>query len=240
MCGGMADVLTARRPAPEGDPGARFGARTLLAALAIGLVTVPFGLLLFFVQDQWRPLLRVDAGARDQLHAYAAGHDWFVTAMSTLSTIGSAAVYIPLFAAIAAWLAWRGRLRTAVFVVVTVAGGSLLNTLVKLAVDRSRPVLPNPVAHATGLSFPSGHAQSAVVAWAVLLLVFLPRLSAPGRRVAVAVAVLAVVAIGFSRVALGVHYASDVLAGYVLGGAWAAAMTAAFRAWRHEHARQAA
>jgi membrane-associated phospholipid phosphatase len=43
-----------------------------------------------------------------------------------------------------------------------------------------------------------------------------------------------VLGIGFSRVALGVHYVSDVLAGYVLGAAWVAAMTAAFAAWRRE------
>jgi undecaprenyl-diphosphatase len=232
----MLDAHRSRRAAPDGDPDARFGARTLLAALAIALVMIPFGLLLFFVQDKWRPLLRVDAGARDDLHAYAVGHVWFVTAMRTLSTIGSAAVYVPLFAAIAAWLTWRGRRRLAVFVLVTVAGGSLLNTLVKLAVERSRPVLPDPVAHASGMSFPSGHAQSAVVAWTLLLLVFLPRLRRPWRRVAVAVAVLMVLAVGFSRVSLGVHYVSDVLAGYALGGAWVAAMTAAFHAWRQERA----
>jgi uncharacterized protein (TIGR03382 family) len=219
---------------PRPDADARFGARALLAGLAIALVAIPFGLLLFFVQDKWRPLLRADAGARDELHAYAVGHGWFVTAMSTLSTIGSAGVYIPVFALVATWLWRRRRRRLAVFVVVTVAGGSLLNTLVKLAVDRARPVLPDPVAHANGMSFPSGHAQSAVVACSVLLLVFLPRLHGAWRWAAIALAVAFVLAVGFSRIALGVHYASDVLAGYTLGGAWVAAMTAAFGTWREE------
>ena len=60
-------------------------------------------------------------------------------------------MYVPLFAAVAAWLAWRQRLpRLAAFVVVTTAGSSLLNALVKLAVDRARPVLADPVAHAGG------------------------------------------------------------------------------------------
>jgi undecaprenyl-diphosphatase len=113
-------------------------------------------------------------------------------------------------------------------------GGSLLNSLVKLAVDRARPILPDPVAHAGGMSFPSGHAQSAVVAASVLLLVLGRDLSRRGRRIAIAAGVLFVLAVGFSRVALGVHYVSDVLAGYVLGGAWVAAMTAAFGAWRRE------
>jgi undecaprenyl-diphosphatase len=94
--------------------------------------------------------------------------------------------------------------------------------------------LPDPVAHANGMSFPSGHAQSATVAAAVLLLVFLPALRGARRRLAVVVAVAFVAAIGFARVALGVHYVSDVLAGYALGAAWVAAMTASFSAWRRE------
>jgi undecaprenyl-diphosphatase len=215
-------------------PAARFGARAVLSALALALVAVPFALLLFLVQDKWRPLLRVDDGARDDLYAFAIRHDWFVSLMKAISFAGSSWVYTPLFVAVAVWLVTQGRRRTAVFVAVTMLGGSLLNSLVKLAVDRARPILLEPVAHAGGVSFPSGHAQSAVVATSVLLLVLGGDLSRRGRRIAIAAAVLFVLAVGFSRVALGVHYVSDVLAGYVLGGAWVAAMTAAFGAWRRE------
>jgi membrane-associated phospholipid phosphatase len=105
---------------------------------------------------------------------------------------------------------------------------------VKLAVDRARPALTEPVAHAAGSSFPSGHAQAAFVAASVLLLVFLPLLHGAWRAIAVALAVAYVLAIGFARVGLGVHYVSDVLAGYALGAAWVAAMIAAFNAWRQE------
>ena len=166
---------------------ARFGARAVFAGAALLLVAVPFGLLLFLVEDSWRPLVRMDGGARDDLHAVALRHDGLVSALKVLSTIGSAVVYIPLFAAVAAWLVWSQRLpRLAAFVVVTMAGSSLLNALVKLAVDRARPVLADPVAHAGGMSFPSGHAQSAMVAASVLLLVFLPLLHGAWRWVAVA------------------------------------------------------
>lgn len=225
------------RPAPRGGADARFGARALLGGLAIALVAVPFSLLLFLVQDRWRPLLRLDEDARDALHGYAVDHDWLVTASTTLSAVGSGPVYVVVFAAVAGWLAWRRLPRLALFVVVTMLGGSLLNALVKLAVNRSRPVLPDPVAHANDMSFPSGHAQSACVAYAVALLVFLPLLRGAWRPIAVAVGVAMVIAIGFSRVALGVHFISDVLAGYVLGAAWVAAMTAAFGAWRRERGR---
>jgi len=225
--------MRAALPRPA-EPDARFGFRAVLAATALALVTVPFGLLLLLVEDGWAPLLRVDDGARDDLHALAVVHPAFVTAMRTLSTIGSAVVYVPLFATVAVWLLVRRRPRLALFVVVTEVGGSVLNGVVKHAVHRARPVLSDPVAHANGLSFPSGHAQSAVVAAGVLLIVFLPRLRGPSRRLAVAVAAAMVLAIGFSRVALGVHYVSDVLAGYALGAAWVAAMAAALRAWRQE------
>jgi membrane-associated phospholipid phosphatase len=211
--------------------------RALVAAVALVLVAVPFALLLFLVQDKWHPLARADSGARDDLHSYAVDHGPFVTAMKALSTLGSAPVYIAVFAAVVGWLLWRRLPRLALFVVVTVAGSSLLNQVVKVAVDRSRPVLPDPVAHANGMSFPSGHAQSAVVAYSVLLLVFLPVLRGAWRPTGVAVAVLMVLGIGFSRVALGVHYVSDVLAGYVLGAAWVLAMAAAFNAWRVERGK---
>jgi membrane-associated phospholipid phosphatase len=215
----------------------RFGARALFAAAAVGLLAVPFGLLLFLVEGEWRPLARVDGGARDDLHTLALHHDGLVTGLKTLSTIGSAAVYTPLFAVVVAWLAWRRLPRLAAFVAVTIALSPLINALVKHAVHRVRPVLTDPVAHAGGMSFPSGHAQSAIVAASLLLLVFLPVLRGAWRPAAIVLAVVYVLAIGFARVTLGVHYVSDVLAGYALGAAWVAAMVAAFNAWRRERGR---
>jgi membrane-associated phospholipid phosphatase len=224
-----------RSPTPlQSHSDARFGARALFAGLALLLGAVPFGLLLFLVEDRWSPLSSVDSGARDDLHTFALQHDALVSALKVLSTVGSALVYVPLFAAVAAWLAWRRLPRLALFVVVTMAGSAALNALVKLAVDRARPVVADPVAHASGMSFPSGHAQSATVAVSVLLLVFLPALRGAWRPVAIALAITFVIAIGFARVVLGVHFVSDVLAGYALGAAWVAAMIAAFNALRRE------
>jgi membrane-associated phospholipid phosphatase len=136
-------------------------------------------------------------------------------------------------------LLWRRLPRLALFVVITAAGSSLLNTVVKNTVHRLRPVLTDPVAQEHGLSFPSGHAQAAVVGYAVLLLVFLPILHGAWRGTAVTLAVVMVLAIGFSRIALGVHYVSDVVGGLVLGAAWVAAMTAAFNATRIDRGRRA-
>jgi len=212
----------------------RFSVRAVLALVSLAFVAIPFGLLLFFVQDRWPPLQAVDAGARDDLHRFALDHHAFTTVMKVLSTAGSAPVYTALFAAITGWLLHRGRRRLAAFVVVTEVGGALLNEVVKTAVHRARPTVTDPLAHASGLSFPSGHAQSAVVSFSLLLLLFWHALTPAWRWATTTAAAVMALGIGLSRIALSVHYVSDVLAGYALGAAWIVAMTAAFTAWHHE------
>jgi undecaprenyl-diphosphatase len=217
---------------PPAKPTTRFGARAVLAAVALALVAIPGALILLLVQDKWAPLLRVDEGARDQLHSFAVTHMGFVGAMQAISDSGSARAWQIVFTVVVLWLLHRRLPRLALFVVITAVGSSVLNSVVKTSVDRIRPVLTDPVAREAGFSFPSGHTQAAVVGYAVLLLVFLPILHGIWRKVAVTFAVIMVLAIGFSRVALGVHYVSDVVGGLILGAAWVAAMAAAFNAMR--------
>ncbi len=121
----MSSAPTATQPRD-----ARFGARVVFAGVALALLAVPFGLLLFLVEDQWAPLSRLDGGARDELHTMVLQHQGLVTASKVLSALGSAAVYVPLFAVVVAWLAWRRLPRLALFVAVTVAGSALLNAIV--------------------------------------------------------------------------------------------------------------
>lgn len=212
----------------SGEPSARLDVRVVLAAVSLALLVFPFGLTLLLVEDRWAPLLRLDRGARDSLHRYAVARPGFVAAMQLISNSGSGAVWAVVLTLSVGWLLWRRLPRLALFVVITAAGSSLLNVMVKTAVHRLRPVLADPVARARGLSFPSAHAQGAVAGYEVLLLVLVPILYGPWRRVIVTYAVLAVLAIGFSRIALGVHYPSDVWGGFMLGSAWVAAMAAAF------------
>src|SRR4051794_9059062 len=112
----------------------RFGIRATLAGLALALVAVPFGLLVLLVRGRWDPLLDVDQGASTGLHEFALRHDAFVDVLQGISTLGSAVVYTPLFAALTVWLFVRGRRRLAVFVAVTEVGSSIINGLVKGAV----------------------------------------------------------------------------------------------------------
>ena len=126
----------------------------------------------------------------------------------------------------------RSSRRLALWAAVTMAGAALLDVTVKTAVARARPHFGDPVAVAHGHSFPSGHALESLVGCGLLLLVALPVLRRGGRLLAGLAAVVVVVLIGFSRVGLGVHYVSDVLAGWLLAVAWLCATVAAFRVWQ--------
>lgn len=91
-----------------------------------------------------------------------------------------------------------------------------------------------PVASAPGNSFPSGHALGSMVVYGMLVLVFLPALRRRWRPWFIGLAAVIVAAVGFTRIALGVHYLSDVLGGWLLGVAWISVTAYAFRIWRRE------
>ncbi|MFI9552800.1 phosphatase PAP2 family protein [Nonomuraea endophytica] len=203
------------------------------AAPALTLVAGLFSVLALLVKQRWPPLRHLDTTAGAVLHGYALSHRPFAAAMGALSTLGSMPVYVVVLTVVAGWWWRRGQHRITVFVATTVMGGSLLNTLAKLMFNRARPMLPDPLVLTSGLNFPSGHAQAAVVNCSVVLIVFWRLLHTAGRSVALAVATMLVLGIGVSRVTLGVHFVSDVLAGYVLGGAWTLTMTIFF--WPRGH-----
>jgi undecaprenyl-diphosphatase len=133
-----------------------------------------------------------------------------------------------------AFLLHRRRYHLVAFLLTSVLVGGVIDTLVKVGVSRDRPSLVDPVATAHGKSFPSGHAMSSTITYGALLLILLPLLPVARRRLAIIGTAVWVLLIGFTRLALGVHYISDVLGGYALGGAWLLLTTAAFEIWREE------
>jgi len=143
-------------------------------------------------------------------------------AAKVVTWAGSAFVLVPL-ALICCLVLVRAGLRPEAFALALSLGGAmLLSDLVKLLVSRPRP----PVEHlqaVTGSSFPSGHATQASAFWFSLVLV-LRAVHAPRMMTGVAagLALALVVAVAASRVYLGVHYPSDVVAGVLLGMAWTA------------------
>lgn len=227
----MPDQLTV----PEERRAARrFGVRAVLAFVAVALVAIPFSIIVLLVTAKSDPLLQVDHEAANSLHTFAIGHPDFTEAMKVIerlaSSIGWLIVLTPLFA----WLLYRRLPRLAAFVAVTAVGSSLLNTLIKTTVGRARPQLADPVASAGGTSFPSGHTQAATVGCGILVLIFMPVVARRYRVWLYVASSLIVAVVGFSRMALGVHYLSDVVGAIIIGGAWLLAMTAVFSAWRRE------
>lgn len=218
------------------DPEDRYGLRLTLLAVALVLVAVPFGVLLDQVVRSG-PLVRADTAAANDLHGWVRGSPGAVRALQVVSFLGSPPWLTIIVVAAVVFTLRHRRVRLAVFLVATTVAGGLIDTAVKIAVDRDRPSLEAPVATAHGQSFPSGHAMSSTVAYGALLLVLLPAVPARARRPVMAFAAVLVLAIGFTRLALGVHYITDVLGGYVLGLAWLAASTAAFSVWRVERGR---
>ena len=227
----MSEALDQSSPAARVATG-RDWQRSVRFFAVLGGVAVPFLLLLLLVSDKWAPLASADQGARDSLHVFALGQPSFVAAMRTFSDSGSSVAWQIVTVIVALVLLVRRHWRLAAFTVVTIAGSSLVNTAVKATVNRDRPLVDQPFVNEPGASFPSGHSQAAVVGYGVLLLLLLPTLSRTWRRIAVGFAVLMVIGIGFSRVALAAHFVSDVLAGFALGAVWLGLMTALFRPWR--------
>lgn len=228
----MSDAVDHSNPATEVATG-RDWQRSVRFFVIVGVLLVPFFGLLFLVEDRWGPLTEADQGARDGLHQYGLGEPVFVAVMRFLSDSGSSLAWQIVTVVVALFLLYRRLWRLAAFAVVTNAGSSLLNTAVKALVHRDRPLVTQPFVNEPGASFPSGHSQAAVVGYGVLLLLVLPALTHTWRRVVFVVAVLMVLGIGFSRVALAAHFVSDVVAGFTLGAVWLGLMTALFRPWRN-------
>jgi membrane-associated phospholipid phosphatase len=127
---------------------------------------------------------------------------------------------------------WRRRERAdAVFVALAFLGAQVLSNGMKLGFRRERPFFPDPLATESTYSFPSGHALVSLAVYGSVALVLAQRLPTRGRRIlAVTAAAALVAAIGFSRLYLGVHFLSDVLAGYAAGVAWLALLYLALEA----------
>jgi membrane-associated phospholipid phosphatase len=220
--------------AEERDPDVRGGLRLTLAAVAGIILAIPFTLILLLVVDNWGPLQRLDVRLEENLNGFAFEHAGYVAVLRVISNVAQPMVFELIATLIAVALVIRHQPRLAAWLVVTVFGGELLSGVLKSVIGRKRPLVSHPVAHAVSASFPSGHSLGSVVGVGALLLVGLPYARRAFRPALIGLGVLLALAVGFSRLGLGVHYLSDVLGGYLLGAAWLLATTAAFEAWRRE------
>jgi membrane-associated phospholipid phosphatase len=144
-------------------------------------------------------------------------------AFRLITMLGNTATLVLLVTAAALLLAWRARSWRPVWLPALAVGGSTLAvTIIKLAVGRPRPDHLLAAANAGGYSFPSGHATNSLVAFSTLALIASTTVATRRRARIVlwSAAIGAAVAIGLSRVYLGVHYVSDVLAGWTVAIGW--------------------
>lgn len=197
---------------------------------------VAFLVLLVLVAARWSALITLDRAVADSLHRRAVSDPGAVHAARILTDW----VWDPwtmrlLIAVVVVALWWRGARLLAVWIAATSLLGSLLQQGLKTAVGRERPEWPDPVDSAQYAAFPSGHAMTAAVSCGLLLWVL--RRSGPGKgdgarrwmwRAALTGAGASVVGVGLTRLYLGVHWLSDVVAGWLLGAAVVVCSVSAF------------
>lgn len=181
------------------------------------LFAVPVLLLGYAARQKFDPLIRFD----DAVIGWSTGVTRSAGAagvLITLQAVSQPFVLYVLASAVALW-AWLARdLRNrALWAFVTMMVAWPIGLLAKQLVQRARPVVDEPLSHSPGYSFPSGHAFNVAVVATVLGFLLWPVLAGPGRRVATALAVLVAVVVGADRMFLGVHFPSDVVAGWILG-----------------------
>jgi membrane-associated phospholipid phosphatase len=174
------------------------------------------------------------------LAVHGAGPVWLREAMIDVTALGSTTVLTLAVATGAALLVVRGLWLTAALVVAATASGSMVVVALKSLFARTRPDFVDHIVTVGGASFPSGHSANSAIVYLTLasLLTQVVRGHATRRFVLTAAALL-VTAIGCSRVYLGVHWPSDVLAGWSFGTLWALgwwlagarARSALVRAW---------
>ncbi|MBH5333893.1 phosphatase PAP2 family protein [Streptomyces pactum] len=198
------------------------------AAGTAALLTAVFVALLVLVAAGWQPLMDWDRECAEDLHRHAVAHDgWTRTSRVLTDWVWDPWTMRALLAAAVAWLLWRGDRSAAGWVAAAAVLGAVVQQVLKAAVGRERPWWPDPVDSAHYAAFPSGHAFTATVGCGLLYwLAVRYGVRARWRGAVAVVAVVSVLGVGFTRVYLGVHWFSDVLGGWLLGGALVAVVVA--------------
>ena len=137
------------------------------------------------------------------------------------SFVGSVAFVTVASVVVALGMAWKRWWNRSLVFALTMAGGSVLNLLLKHFFHRQRPILENPLVTLMSYGFPSGHTMGATIFYGILRCFALQLVKRTGYRTLIVIAASVVVAlVGTSRLYLGAHYFSDVIGAIAVGAAW--------------------
>lgn len=164
-------------------------------------------------------LIAIDHALANALYAsaYPQRTQFFIL----ISFLGSQYVLLPLVGIVVMCFAWKHRWKSCCLLLIATAGGMLLNLLLKEWFVRPRPQFEIPLAIENTFSFPSGHSMNSLIVYGMLAyLICVHTTNHYLRIVTVFSVVLLVILVGISRMYLGVHYLTDVLAGFTAGGVW--------------------
>src|SRR6266581_4288381 len=167
------------------------------------------------------PLATTDHEVATWFHAHLT--NTLVSVLRAFTDFGAAeSIGVVLFCLVLFFI-WKRWWPSLVTLIVAVPGGMLLNEWVKILVHRHRPFLEGPFVDWSGYSFASGHTIGATLLYGQLALFVLPAMKGRHwRRLTVASAALLIALVGFSRIALGAHFLTDVLGAIVFGIFWLA------------------
>lgn len=215
--------------------------RLLAGAAAIVVSAVLVTLVALLVRDSSGTVVRWDQSVLRTTTAWSLDHPW----LRRTADVGAYVLHPFVFRLAVLGVAvvlWRRRGRAAaLWATITMVVGTLLGALLKEVVQRARPELDTPVGSAGGFSFPSGHALNAALGVTVLLVLLWRPLARRRRRLAaLAVGLLLVLLTGLDRLLLGVHFPSDVVAGYLVGSSLVASSWVAFGSVLRERTRRQA
>lgn len=154
-------------------------------------------------------------------------------AMLEITSLGNAMVLFTMVGIASVFLWLTDHRYSAALLVIAVVGGDLLNDLLKAFYERPRPAIIEWRTEVSSQSFPSGHAMASMIAYSSVAYLVGRLESGPRLRAATwAIAILLILAVGTSRMYLGVHYPSDVVAGFMAGFAWTSFVAATLTAIR--------
>lgn len=200
----------------------RIPAQAVLATMLVTFVTV---LTLNVLHDNG--LARMDP--RISGWTVARRTDALTVLARAVTVLGDTLVLTIVTALVCAGLLWRGHRRDALLIALTGVGASMVTFTGKRLVGRSRPPAVDRLAYEPSLSYPSGHSLGTMAVVGILAVTLIPRLHRAAARIAAAAAaVIYVAAVGLSRIYLGVHWPTDVLAGWSIGALWVMACVSVF------------